>query len=210
MKIVVVGANGGIGRKVVELGLSKGFHVTAVVRNPAKLIITHPALSVVKCDILEVGSLDSILPGKDAIVSAIGSGSLKETVVYSKGVENIIASMKIHGIKRAMFISASGLEVNPTHSFIVRFATRQILQRILKDMYADLMRMEDVIRRSDIDWTIIRPPRLTDQAVTGKYRVAVNTILDKPMTISRANVAHYIVNNLTDTGIIKSMIEIAD
>jgi putative NADH-flavin reductase len=209
-KIVVIGANGGIGNKVVELGLAKGFHVTAVVRNRTKLTITHPDLEVVQCDILKEGGLNSILADNDAVVSAIGSPSLKETVLYSKGVQNIIGAMENDHVKRALFISASGLDVNPTHSFLIRFATKQILQRILRHMYADLIRMEGIIKKSNIDWTIIRPPRLTDQPVTGKYREAVNRILDNPKTISRANVAHYIVNHLSDTRIVKATVEIAD
>jgi putative NADH-flavin reductase len=208
--IVVIGANGGIGSKVVELGLAKGFHVTAVVRDPSKIAITHCELVVVQCDILNEGGLDSILSGKDAVVSAIGSSSLKETTLYSKGVENIIASMQYNHVKRALFVSASGLDVNPTHSFLLRFATRQILQRVLRNMYADLMRMEAIIKRSDVDWTIVRPPRLTHEPVTGTYREAVNTILDDPRTISRANVAHYIINKLWDPGAIKATVEIAD
>jgi putative NADH-flavin reductase len=210
IKIVVIGANGGIGSKVVELGLSKGFHITAIVRNRAKLTVTHPNLEIVQCDILKEGGLNTILSGKDAIVSAIGSSSLKETELYSKGAKNIIASMQNDHVKRALFISASGLDVNPTHSFLIRFATKQILQRVLRNMYADLVRMEDLIKKSNIDWTIIRPPRLTDQVVTGKYREAVNKILNNPKTISRANVAHYIINNLFDTRIVKSTVEIAD
>jgi putative NADH-flavin reductase len=209
-KIVVIGANGGIGNKVVELGLAKGFHVTAVVRNRAKLTMTHPDLEVVQCDILKEGGLNSILAGNDAIVSAIGSSSLKETVLYSKGARNIIAAMQNDHVRRALFISASGLEINPTHSFLIRFATKQILQRILRHMYADLIKMEGIIKKSNTDWTIIRPPRLTDQPVTGKYRETVNRILDNPKTISRANVAHYIVNHLMDARITKATVEIAD
>jgi len=210
VRIAVIGANGGIGSKVVELGLNKGFHITAIVRDPSRITITHPELEVVQCDILKKERIAGVLSGQDVIVSAIGSNSLKETVLYSKGVENIIASMQDNDVKRGLFVSASGLEVNPTHSFLIRFATKHILQRILRNMYTDLTRMEAIIKRSNIDWTIVRPPRLTDQPVTGKYREAVNKILDNPKTISRANVAHYIVDHLMDARIMKATVEIAD
>lgn len=209
-RIVVIGANGGIGKHVVTLALNQGYHVTAILRNTTKLSLIDRNLQVVEGDILKRETFEPCLAGADLVVSAIGKNSTKKTALYSKGVENLIHAMNRAQVKRAFFISASGLEVNPTHSFMVRFATRYILQRILKHMYADLERMEHMIKQSALDWTIVRPPRLTDGPVTGTYRVAIGKILNNPLVISRANTAHFIVHNIDAREVYGKIVEVAE
>lgn len=208
-RIVVLGASGGIGKHVVAIALQQGYHVTAVLRNVTKLPLTDHNLRIVEGDILKPASFEPYLAGAAAVVSAIGKNSSKKTTLYSKGNENLIHAMNRAQVKRVFFISASGLEVNATHSFIVRFATRYILQRVLKHMYADLERMEHLIKQSNLDWTIIRPPRLTDGPVTGIYRLAVGKVLNNPLVISRADVAHFIMQNVNEPGVYGKIVEVA-
>lgn len=207
--IAVLGANGGIGKHAVAAALDAGYDVTAILRTPAKLDLTHPRLTIVQGDILQPTGLVQHLQHKDAVISAIGATGLKETTLYSAGNRNLIRAMQEAGVNRAFFISASGLEVNPTHSFIIRFATRFILQRILRKMYADLWAMEKIVKESAIDWTIMRPPRLTNDPSAGIYRVAIDQPLDNGLKISRADVAHFMISNLLNTAIVKRTVEIA-
>ncbi|HVI44678.1 MAG TPA: SDR family oxidoreductase [Chitinophaga sp.] len=208
-KIVVLGANGGIGNQAVLQALNAGYKVTAILRSPEKLQLNHPSLTIMKGDVMLPGTLDEALRNTDVVISAIGSNSLKATSLYSQGNKNLIESMRKVGVNRAFFISASGLEVNPTHSFVVRLATKYLLQVILRNMYADLWRMEKILKGSSINWTIIRPPRLLDGAGTGKYRVAINGCLDNGLKISRADVAHYIINNINEASTVGKTIEVA-
>src|SRR5882757_5900371 len=107
MKLVVIGANGGIGRQTVELALNAGHHVTALLRNPAKLTLTHPNLEVVKGDIMQPGTFDRILENKDVIISAIGVKGNGPTTLYSRGNSHLLDAMKRKGARRIFFISAS-------------------------------------------------------------------------------------------------------
>src|SRR5712671_1638206 len=127
--MAVLGANGGIGRQVVEMALKQGHIVTAILRNPAKLAITHPNLIVAKGDIMKPETLKKYLEKKDVVISAIGKNSLKKTTLYSQGSENLLNAMKKMGTTRVFFISASGLEVNPSHNFFIRLTTKYILQK---------------------------------------------------------------------------------
>ncbi|SDS49478.1 Putative NADH-flavin reductase [Mucilaginibacter mallensis] len=206
--IVVLGANGGIGKHTVLKALAEGYHVTAILRTPSKLDISHPNLTIVQGDVMQSGSLAQHLENKDAVISAIGKNSLKTTTLYSQGNKNLLQAMHETGINRAFFISAAGLEVNPTHSLLVKFATRFILQPLLRNMYADLRVMEKIVRESGIDWTIIRPPQLTDSPETGKYRTAIDGPLRKGLKISRADVAHFMVNNLMNKSIFRATVEV--
>lgn len=207
-RIAILGANGGIGKQAVAIALQEGHFVTAILRNPSNLEMTHPNLKIVQGDVMAPATLEKHLSDQDAVFSAIGKNSFKETTLYSEGNKNLLDAMKKSGINRAFFISASGLEVNPTHSFFVRFATKFILQKLLKNMYADIERMEKIVKQSSVNWTILRPPRLVDKDLTGKYRFAVNAILKNSLTVSRAEVAHFMIHHVSDPSTYKSTIEI--
>lgn len=207
--ITVLGANGGIGSQVVKLALKNGFNVTAILRTPSKLTITHPNLKVVKGDIMKPETLKDHLENKDAVISAIGKSSLKETTLYSSGNKNLLDTLKTTNTDRVFFISASGLEVNPTYNFFTKLAVKLVLQKILKNMYVDLNRMERVIKSSELNWTIIRPPSLTNKPFTGHYRFSINDYLNKGMKISRADLAAFIISNITNESIYKKTVEVA-
>ncbi|MES1159722.1 MAG: SDR family oxidoreductase [Bacteroidota bacterium] len=209
MNIVVIGANGGVGKQTVELALKAGHHVTALLRNPAKLTLTHPNLEVVKGDILVPGSLDGILENKDVIISAIGIKGRGPTTLYSLGNSHLLDAMKRKGARRIFFISASALDISPVLPFFVRLVAKYVVQKILRNMYVDLREMERLVKTSETDWTIMRPPRLTDRPVTGHYRFAINQFLKNCLNISRADLAHFMIHNVTNTATFNSTIEIA-
>jgi putative NADH-flavin reductase len=207
-QIVVLGANGGIGRQAVEMALTQGHCVTAILRTPATLTITHPHLTVVKGDILKPEAWEKYLENKDGIIAAIGTTSLNETTLYSQGARNLLNAMTKMGTARVFFISASGLDVNPSHTLLIRLATKYILQRIFKNMYADLNRMEKIVKESNLDWTILRPPRLTNAPFTGRYRFAINSSLKGGLSISRADVAAFMQSNITNDTIYRTTVEV--
>jgi putative NADH-flavin reductase len=213
LNLLIMGANGGIGKHAVELALKSGHHVTAVLRNPAKLPLTHPNLEIVKGDIMQPETFEKYLENKDAVISAIGaSGGLfgdKPTTLYSQGNANLLLAMKKAEVKRAFFISASAIEISPVLPFYVRFVAKYIIQKLLRHMYTDLRLMEKLVKESDINWTIVRPPQLTNKPETGHYRIAINCFLKDCLSISRADVAHFMVNNITDEATYRSTMEIA-
>jgi putative NADH-flavin reductase len=210
--LFITGANGGIGKQVVQQALLAGHRVTALVRNPANLTLKHPNLEVAVGDVMQPGSFEKYLQGKDAVISALGvSGGLfsdKPTTLYSQGNANILTAMEQYGVNRAFFISASGLDISAAMPFYVRFFAKYILQKLLRHMYNDLRAMEQLVKASPINWTIMRPPQLTDNPVTGNYRVAINHPLKNGLKISRADVAHYMVNNLFTPATYKTTVEL--
>ncbi len=213
--LLIIGANGGIGRQCVEQALQAGHKVTALVRNPANLPLTHLNLTIVKGDITISGTYEKYFAAQDAVISALGvSGANlfndKPTTLYSQGASNILQAMHQHNINRAFFISASALDVSPVIPFYVRFVAKYIIQKLLKHAYADLRLMEQVIKASPTNWTIMRPPQLTNRPLTRHYRVAVNHFLKNCLKISRADVAYFIINHITDNTIYKATVEIAE
>lgn len=211
MNILVVGANGGIGRQAVEQALTAGHKTTAMVRNPASLTITHPLLQIVQGDVMQPQTFERYMDRQDAVISALGvkGGPFndKPTTLYSEGNAHLIEVMKKKGVKRAFFISSSAVVTSPALPFYARWATK-VLQRLLRHMYADQLVMERLVKDSGIEYTIIRPPRLIDKPATGHYRVAINSFLKNSLSISRADVAHFMIHHLGDRETFHAMVEI--
>jgi putative NADH-flavin reductase len=210
LNILIIGANGGTGKQAVEIALNAGHRVTAVLRNPANLPLVRANLEIVKGDVMHPETFEKYLENKDAIISALGvKEASKPTTLYSQGNKNLLAAMKKMGVRRVFFISASALDISPVLPFYVRLAAKYIVQKLLRHMYADLRIMETLVKESDTDWTIMRPPRLTNKPVTGHYRFAINSFLKNCLTISRADLAHFMVNNINNEATYKATIEIA-
>lgn len=211
-RLLVIGANGGIGRQCIEIALKAGHKVTAVLRNPANLSLAHDNLEVVQGDIMQPETFEKYLANTDAVISAIGvKGGLlsdKPTTLYSQGNANLLAAMSKMGRSRVFFISASAIEISPVLPFFIRLVAKYIVQNLLRNMYDDLRKMEKLVKESDSTWTIMRPPQLTDKPVTGNYRFAINNFLKNCLSISRADVAHFIINNISNEATYKTTIEI--
>jgi putative NADH-flavin reductase len=207
-KIIVFGASGGTGKSVVEQALEAGHQVTVVVRNPEAFNVSNKNLEIIKGDVLQLATFENALKEKDAVVSCLGSRDRKPTTVYSKGTSNITAAMRKAGVTRIICLSAGAVIVPPKSSFVLKFVVKNILQRIFKHIYADMLVMEKMLADSGLNWTVIRAPRLTNGKHTGKYRDSVNEPLSNPSSISRADLADYIVKHLSDERTFKAKVEL--
>ncbi|WP_310395558.1 NAD(P)H-binding protein [Hymenobacter sp.] len=209
--IIVFGATGGTGRQVVAQALRTGLRVTAVVRNPAAFSLQHPSLTIVEGDVLAPLTFEGALPGHDAVLSCLGTQQRVATTVYSQGTCNIMAAMHRAGVKRLLCLSAGAVEVPPLRaSWLIRLVTRYVLQKVFRHLYADMLRMEALLQgEMNLNWTIIRPPRLVTGPRTGRYRVAVNQPLRQPNKISRADLADYMVQHLDDAHTYRATVELA-
>jgi putative NADH-flavin reductase len=198
MKIAIIGATGGTGKKAMAEALDLGHQVIAVARNPSMISLTHSNLELRKGDVLDADSIEAAIAGADAVVSAIGTERLKKpTTFYSAGTANIITAMKANGVKRIVAIGSNGYVVEPRQSFFIHFILTPIVGRLFRHIWDDLMRMEDVLAESTLDWTVVRPPRLTNGKLTKKYRVNAETIVGGA-SISRADLADYMISHLSD------------
>ena len=209
---LVIGAAGGIGRQAVEVALAQGYRVIAVLRTPAKLPLVHPSLKIVQGDVLQPATYEEYLTEGTIVLSAIGTtrGFFRDepTTLYSDGATKILGAMQRRKARRAYFISASAVEISPVLPAFARWLARNVIQKLLRHMYADLRIMEDRAKESGLDWTIVRPPRLTDKKLTGQYRFAVNSFLRNCLSISRADVAHFMVHHAKDRGVFQGVVEI--
>jgi len=205
MKLIVFGSTGGIGRQVVAQALDAGYQVTAVARRPEMITIQNERLQVVRGDALELTSFQQALTGQEVVVSALGILTKEPTVFYSSSMNNILQAMRTSGMRRLLCVSAGATDPGGWERWIIK----PILWRLYGGMYIDLLRMEDAVKASGVDWTILRPPRLLDEPRTGRYRVALNKHLTFGFSVPRADVADFILTHLTDPSTYRTTVELA-
>jgi putative NADH-flavin reductase len=208
-KIIVFGATGGTGKLVVSQALQAGHKVTIVVRNPDAFDIQHQNLETLKGDVFQSNSFEKAIMGQDVVVSCLGTQKREPTTVYSDGTLNISKAMQKAGVKRLICLSAGAVIVPPKSNFLMKFVIKNILQKVFKNLYSDMLIMEEMLRTSDLNWTVIRAPRLKNSKHTGHYRTAINEHLTRPSSISRADLADYIVTHLDDTKAYKALVEVS-
>ena len=208
MKLTIVAATGGIGRQLLEQAVAAGHDVTAVARNPRTLPGTPSRAVAADLASADPAALQPAVAGADAVLSALGPRTKADAGVAARGTKMIVQAMQGAGVRRLIVVSAAPIGTipspgrphpprhDPGDGLIIRYLADPIVKRALREHYADLARMEDVLRASDLDWTAVRPPRLTDKPVTGRYRTAYGQNIRRGVFVSRADVAHYILSVL--------------
>ena len=204
MKIIIFGATGGVGQHVVKQGLEAGFRITAFVRTPAKLDMTHDNLTVIQGDAFNQSEVTAAISGHDAVVSCLGSSQgMKKSTELQDMVENIVIGMQKHHIERIVYTASAGVHKELTG------ISGKLVMRLLKNPLIDHGAAVKRIEAAGLNATIARPMSLTDKPFTGKYREAATGIPNKSSAIPRADVAHFIIKALTDASYENTSIGIA-
>jgi putative NADH-flavin reductase len=196
-----------------------------VARNPAALadLETRSAapsrpgpgnatLTVRAGDVLEPDTLAGSVDGADAVLSALGSRAGRTpTTVYSAGTAHVLDAMRAAGVQRLVALTAGPMGPREEHSAFERLLGRG-LYLAFGGGYDDMARMEDMLRTraGDVDWTVIRPPRLTNKPATGRYRSAVNSRLDGAWTITRADLARAMLAVVDDPATVRAAVRVAN
>jgi putative NADH-flavin reductase len=204
MRLTIFAATGGVGRQVLEQAVAAGHDVTAVVRNPAKVAAD---VRIVRADLADPDPdvLASAVKGADAVLSGLGPHSRAEAGIAAPGTRAIVEAMKAADVRRILVVSAAPAGTVPTpgrphppkhdpgDGFFMRHVLGPVSKVALGPVFADLAEMEDVLRSSGLDWTSVRPPRLTDKPATGAYRTAVGENVRGGTVVSRADVAAFML-----------------
>lgn len=221
MKLTIFAATGRIGAQAVEQALAAGHDVTTVVRNPAKVTAN---VRTVAADLSapEAAVLESAVGGADAVISGLGPRRLKDAGVTAPGTRAIVSAMRAGGVRRLVVVSAAPIGTvpspgrpnpprhDPGDGFFMRHLFSPLIKTVIRRHYADLAVMEDVLRESDLDWTVVRPPRLTDGPRTGRYRTAIDRNIRGGTHVSRADVADLMLACLERAETIGHSVGIAD
>lgn len=211
MRVVLFGATGLTGREVLLQALELGHQVTAVARNPERVDVEHAHLTVAQGDVLDPPRVKETIAGGEVVISAVGSGASfskarRPTTVYSASFANIVAGMRTHHIRRFIALLSVGTVPDPHEARV----HSQFIRPLLRGTYDDMRRAETFLAScDDIDWTAIRPLRLMNTPRTGIYRTAVDILPPGGVEISRADVADFMLTQVSSGEHIRGYVTIA-
>jgi putative NADH-flavin reductase len=197
LNLTLFGATGKTGQHLLAQALAAGYTITALVRNPAKLGIIHERLRVVQGDAQNRASVNEAITGADAVLSVMGPTSNEPVLAVSKGTDNIVTAMKQHNIKRLIISSGVGVRDPNDMPGIFDRLIGLLIKTVSGNVYNDMLQTVSAVRTSDLNWTVVRVPMLTDTLETGKIRVGY-VGKGTGLRISRADLADFMLKQVQD------------
>jgi putative NADH-flavin reductase len=200
MNIIIFGASGGTGQHLVQQALAQDHTVTAFARRPESILASPaPRLTVIPGDVHDANAVSAAIAGHDAVLSALGARHLSRSDVLETGIRNILAGMKAHGVTRIIVLGAAGAagDAAADQGILTRLVLKLVSSTILREPFRSQRQQEQLLAASNAQYTIVRPPRLLNQPAIGRYRVQEDGLPPGGVTIPRADVADFMLRQLT-------------
>ena len=203
LRLFILGATGAIGRQLLRIGLERGHELTAYVRSPQKIAPSNGPLTVVEGDVFSVAAMARSLAGHDAVLSAFGLTTVRTTTLRQEFGRTLASAMREGGVRRVELVSAAFL-----------FPRIGVLGGILKPtlfrfMAPDMANMEQEIMKEDLEWTVVRPPRLTNGPLTRTYEATDGALPGSSYVISRADVADFMIKEAEAPAHVRQIVGLA-
>ncbi|GAC1465557.1 MAG: SDR family oxidoreductase [Ktedonobacteraceae bacterium] len=209
MRLSVFGASGRTGRPLVQQALEAGYDVVAFVRDPAKLPLQHERLTIVQGDVTMPVDVEAAVKGSNVVLSTLGQVKDSQKDLQTIAIKNIVMAMEKYGVKRLISLTGAGVDAPEDQpkliNHIIKLALKTLSGAVLKDALGHV----EVIKRSKLDWVIVRGPMLTEGPRTNAYRVGwvgVNT----SARISRADLADFMLKQITDNTYLRQLPMVSD
>lgn len=208
MKLVVLGATGGTGLEIVRQAVDRGHSVTALVRSPDRLKPYLDRIAVERGDLLNSDQLEHVIRDCDAVLSAFGPRvpiSKADAHLLERFANSLTSAMARTGVRRVIVESVAFLFKNsllPPAYFLGKL--------FFPGVVADASAMEAVFARSQLDWTMVRPPQLTDKPGAGTYRVREGRLPPFGLNISRADVADFMLRTAENGNSIRKVVGVCN
>ncbi|HWO66663.1 MAG TPA: NAD(P)H-binding protein [Umezawaea sp.] len=187
--MAVLGATGATGRQVVSAALQRGHHVVALVRRTGTFTPRERLREVAWPDVTDASALMHTLPGTSVVISALGGADKGPTTVCTDGIRSAVTAMKAAGVTRLIAVSAHGVLETHDKSLYSLAVWANVAERM-----QDKETMEPLITASGLDWTIVRPPKLSDHDAIGKYKAGTDLPIRLWSSIGRADLAAFLVD----------------
>jgi len=197
MNILIIGATRGIGFELLRQAAATDHTITVLARYPEKLPFQDPKVRVLAGDIKDPQAVQSAVEAQEIVCTCIGIPPTRKPVsVFSEGIKQVLAAMQQYGTRRLIAVTGIGAGDSRGHGGFLY--DRIVNPLLLKTIYDDKNREEQVIMDSDSDWIIVRPGFLTNGPLTGKYRAITDLEGITAGKISRADVAHFVLSQIAE------------
>ncbi len=196
MNITIIGATKGIGKEVLKQALNVGYKVTVLARNPEKIELKNENLKIVKGDFLDYSSVAGSVKNAGAVVVSVGAMPARKPVtLFSEGTRNLLNAIKANNIK-PLIVAVTGIGAGDSKGHGGFFYNKIFQPLLLKTIYEDKDKQEQMLKEEYDNWIIVRPGMLTNGKLTGKYRALTDLTGINGGKISRADVAHFILKQI--------------
>jgi putative NADH-flavin reductase len=207
MNLTVFGGTGDAGKQLIEQALADGNEVVAFVRNPSKLTMRHENLTIVQGELRDLTNIEYVVNGADAVISLLGPrpGEDSKSKPLTKGTQNILTAMKNLGVRRLIVVStpsASAPNDLPDLKFKILVS---MLKTTMRPAYEEIVNVAQIVRDSDLDWTIMRVSLLNNNPNSGKVRAGYVGRGEVGVRLSRVDMAGFILNELKNAKYIRQM-----
>lgn len=202
MKVVVFGSTGNTGIELLKQALERGHRVLAFARDPRQIALSDPRLETLRGDVLDRAAVTKAVSGADVAISVLGVrlGQPPGTV-RSKGTENIVAALTAAKVPR--FISVSTIGVGDSQQRL-SFVARAFLPKIIgAERLREAQEQEAITARSNLEWTVLRPPRLLDRPGTGHYRLGTDLRTGMRTQLHRADLARALLDQVASSAFLR-------
>lgn len=207
--IAVFGATGKTGSRVLERVLAAGYDARVLVRDPAKLRVSHERLTVVEGDVLDADAVARTVAGAQTVLALFGQVKGSVPTLQTDGTRNIVAAMQQHSVRRLVTLSGGGLRAPQDRPKLPDRLIRTLLKRMAGHVLADAEGHLEVLEGSGLDWTVVRGPRLTEDPGKSRFRVGWVGV-NASTRISRDDLADFILTQVTDRTFIGQMPFVSD
>jgi putative NADH-flavin reductase len=202
--IALFGASGKTGMQFLKLALDKGYKVKALVRTPEKITLQSPNLQIIKGDVLNETDVYKTVQGTEVVVSLFGHVKGSPAWLQTNGTKNIVLAMKKEGVRKIISLSGGGLPYQEDKPKVPDHLIRLIMKVFVPKILNDAVAHAEVLKNSNLDWVIIRGPRLTDGDKKGHYRVGWVGV-NASTQIARADLADFILTQVKDASFVGKM-----
>lgn len=171
MKIVIFGATGRAGKRVLQQAIQRGYEVTVFVRSPDRLGDARSKVKIVQGDILNQALVSQAIHGNHAVISVLGPTRNEPIFEVSQGIRHILTGMQEHGVRRLVLSTGAGVGDPNDEPKLMDKIIHFLLKRLSRYVYEDMLRTVEIVRQSALDWTIVRAPMLTDDPMQGQVKI---------------------------------------
>jgi putative NADH-flavin reductase len=198
MKITILGSTGFVGKVLIKKAIAAGYQVKTLARNPDKLEEIKDKIEIIKGSVFEPLEIDAAIEGAEVVLSTIGPPTSKpcDPYQYEKAMKDIVRVMDKHGIKRYIHLGGAGHRggENETWNFSRKFL-RLFLTLFGKQILVAKHLEWEVLKSSDLDWTLIRPPRIANEAASGSISVDEKNL--KNLKVSVEDLTDFILQQIS-------------
>ena len=202
MNLIIFGATGETGQHVCRQALERGHRVSAFTRSAGKIEADVPNLRVSLGDVMDRAGVAEAVDGHHAAIVALGSNGLRDKTTLASGTRNIVDAMAQGGVGRLVVLSAAGVGNSWRQ---ISLLAKVMFKTMLRNIYTDHTAQEAIVRKSDLDWTIVRAAILKDDPASGEYAVSNS---GKVKHINRTDVAAFLVEQVNDPAYLKQAVSV--